>query len=104
MERADRFRKINAPVSAGPDHARKSKDELDLSAGSLSVGASRARSTRVDRGAAARGKNDFTQGNRQSDPGESSGKRSHSLAGGRAARGSDRSRARDRLPDLSFEL
>src|SRR5213082_3343696 len=30
MERADRFRKINAAVSARADHARKSKDELDL--------------------------------------------------------------------------
>src|SRR5205823_15103161 len=59
MERADRFREINAAVTARADHARKSKDELDLRAGSRSVGASRARPARVDRGAATRWQNNF---------------------------------------------
>ena len=41
---------------------------------------------RFDRGAAAGGQNDFAQGNRESDPGKSSGDRAHPASGGRAAR------------------
>ena len=68
----NRFRKVDAAISRGPDHAGERQDEIIERAGGRFAGAARARSARPDCVAAARGQNDFVEGNRKSDSGKSS--------------------------------
>src|SRR5438874_5104388 len=104
MERADGVRQSDAAFPARKDHAGKFEDEFDQRPRRRSAYAARARTTRPDRRRAAGRQNDFTEGDREGDPGESSRDSVNYSAGGRTARGSDRSSARSRLRRLQFDL
>src|SRR5882724_1766184 len=104
MESADGVRQSDAAVPARADHARKFQDEFDQRPRRRSAYASRAWSTRSHRGGAAGRQNDFAEGNREGNPGESSRNSVDYFARGRAAGGSDRSSTRSRLRRLQFDL
>src|SRR5207253_7361 len=104
VERKNRFRKTDAAVPRGPDHAGERQNEIIEREGGRFAGSARAWAARPDCIAAARGQNDFVEGNCKSNSGKSSADRADHFAGGRTSRGSDRPGARSRLPDLQFDL
>src|SRR5438105_11241571 len=104
VERKNRFRKADAAVPGGPDHAGERQNEVIERAGGRFAGAARAWAARPDRIAAASRQNDFVEGNCKSNSGKSSADRAHYFAGGRTSGGGDRLGTRSRLPDLQFDL
>ena len=77
MAGANPVRQIDAALSGRPDHPGEPQERIDQRARGRFAHATGQRSTRVDRGRAARRQNDFAEGNRQSDPPQSSGDRAH---------------------------
>src|SRR2546423_526587 len=104
MESADGIRQFDAAVPARTDHARELEDEFDQRPRRRPAYAPRAWSTRSHRGGAAGWQNDFAEGNREGDPGESSRNSVDYSPRGRAAGRSDRSSTGSRLRRLQFDL